>query len=814
MKALLDPLKPASLYLFISLMAGICAGNYFTLLKNFSITALILCSAAFFTVWLINKRLNRKILLSFCCVLFFLTGFAFIQAKSYPEYSDNHITHFTDQQKYLITGKISSFAKHYNRKTKYVLKDIHLDQNGTALEVKGKINFTVYGTTPGILQFGDNIQFKSKIKSIRNFENPGGFDYKKFLKFQSIFGSAWATGKKITIISSPVDIDVSAQILRKIESFRTRYSDFVLHSSDRSVGANILLSLVAGKKEGLLPGIRDTFSRAGISHLLAISGLHLSIVSFMFFYLIYRSLSFFENSLISGRSKKLAGIISLLPLAAYAIFTGFSPSTQRALIMIGIVLVSFVIEKEKDIISSLSVAGIVILLIDAASLFSISFQLSFFAVGFIVLGLSHLKKYPGIFKKTFFARTGMMMAVTFFASMGTAPLTSYYFNMLSFIGLASNLIFIPLIGFIVLPLGLVSLACFSFFPLLSKGIVQICVQLIDLTVFLCEIITRIPFSWFRVVTPEKIEIILLYAILLCLFLVLKKKKKAFFVLVCLIFISGCTHYWTKKNKLQSDLLVTILDVGQGSSALIQTPDQTSILVDGGGFSGWSSFDTGRFIVAPFLWKKGITYLDYVILTHPEGDHLNGLVYIFDNFKIGKLIKNYDESNTLKFNQLIATCKDKDVEILYPSKDKNCLGSCDVALCFIDTTDKSYSKDLNNNSLVFKLVYNNFSMLFTGDILSEREEQLSQMSHMDLDVDVLLSPHHGSSTSSTKVFLDKVRPRSVIISCGWNNRYGFPHSRVLKRYNDIGALIYRTDQNGAVFISSNGKVHNILTSKGG
>ncbi len=598
-----------------------------------------------------------------------------------------------------------------------------------------------------------------------------------------------------------------------------------------------MASLITGKKQIIPHNIRDLFSKSGTSHLLAISGLHLSIVSMMFFSLFYRFFSLFPGLLISGKSKKIAGISTIVPLILYGIFTGFSPSCQRALIMIIVLIFSLVREKEKDIISSLCFAGILILMIDSAALFSISFQLSFTAVVFIVYGVLLLNsRFPLLIKNNIWpkliskliSKLVLMVFITLFAGLGTSPITAHYFNIVSTISPLSNLIAIPVLGFIVLPLGLISLICFSWLPVLSEFIILVCTRLISFLISFCETVVSFDFFWARTITLQWIEIAAIYTCFLSIFLILKGYKKtclvALIISCSLIIFNYANHNVTKIK--QSNLKITVIDVGQGSSTLIQTPEGKNILVDGGGFSDISSFDTGRYILGPFLWKKRVKTIDYVILTHPESDHLNGLIFILDNFNVKTLIKNSDIRDTKSYQLMMKTCEKHNIKILNPLEHGKNMGlnsvdinnmdinsvdiDSDVKLTFFDSLKDIFSYNFNNNSLVFKVNFNNFSMLFPGDILELREKNLSKRINFDLHSDVMLAPHHGSSTSSSKVFLEKVLPISVIISCGRHNKYGFPDFNVLKRYQNIGTKIFRTDEKGAVFISSDGETYKIET----
>jgi competence protein ComEC len=472
-------------------------------------------------------------------------------------------------------------------------------------------------------------------------------------------------------------------------------------------------------------------------------------------------------------------------------------------------------EKEKDFPSSLSMAGILILFIDSAALFSISFQLSFIAVGFIMGGLSLIKKGAFLYKDNLLGKTAMLLCVSFFASLGTFPLTAHYFHTMSFVQLISNLVFIPVVGFVILPLGIVSLLGFSFFPVFSGGIIHFCHFLISFSILFSEAIASIPFSWARIMSLDWLEITLIYLMFIFFYALLKRKRKISGAILLAIGVLGIYNFLNGQAIKNPDILaITIMDVGQGNSSLIQTPQGHHILVDGGGFPELSAFDTGKYILAPFLWKNKIDRLDYIILSHPESDHLNGLIYILQNFKVHTFIKNADARETEAYKKLMETCKKKNIRIWEPSERGEELYLGETAVIFLETTDHYASGDLNNNSLVFRISYKRFSMLFPGDILSAREKNFAGKNALNLYSKILLSPHHGSSSSSTEIFLDKVMPKSVIISCGRNNRYKFPHPDVLKRYNDMGIHIFRTDRDGAVFISSDGLDYGIKTHKGG
>ena len=221
----------------------------------------------------------------------------------------------------------------------------------------------------------------------------------------------------------------------------------------------------------------------------------------------------------------------------------------------------------------------------------------------------------------------------------------------------------------------------------------------------------------------------------------------------------------------------------------------------------ASFNIGEKIIAPFLWRKKIATINTIVLTHPESDHLNGLLYILDNFNVNNVWSNGQaraSAGYKKFQQLIETHNIRHQP--YPSLLKNTVNnniSLKILYPPIGFTKKAETepwRNANNNSVVVRVEYNNTSLLFTGDIMKNAEAELVKISGNNLKSTVLIAPHHGSRTSSTASLLNMVNPEHIIISAGWKNRYKMPHQSVLSRFSKTGAQIYRTDENGAIIIT--------------
>jgi len=731
-----------------------------------------------------------------------------------PRLPDGHISHFHNRRDIVLTGQVVSFARQYPYKIRVIVecRTIELPRGtdpSRTLAATGRVYLNLYGTSDIHIGFNDQIRFPGPIRPIRNFGNPGAFDYRTFLMRQGIFGAVYLNVDKIeTIKDAPSSVWTRG--MKGLENIRNRFYGFVMTRLDHRDGAHVLAALVTGIKHGMPPELRDQFARAGTSHLLAISGLHMGILSLIFFFVFYRILWLFPQWMVTARARKIAGLLTLVPLGLYLVFSGFSPSTQRAFVMIALFMTAFVIEKQTHPFNTLAGAGIVILLIDPAALFSISFQLSFSAVFFIISGMKVVEKYPKFQLPAIPRFVTSISGITLLAGLGTFPLIAGYFNLVSLVQIPANLILVPVIGFVCLPAGLVSLMIQPLVPDLAAWLLTGAAQLVEWCTRYVIWLTEIPLAWSYVPVWSWLDIFMAYLVLGAVFCVLNFRKTAPVMAAIIIAIMGSYAFRMVMPVSPPDhLTITVLDVGQGNAALVQSIENKTILVDGGGFSGVTGFDVGRYVVAPFLWHQGITSLDVVILTHPDADHMNGLVFILENFQVGTLVKNPDISSHESFERIMAACRKKKIPIFIPGCDETRMGWQNTRLTFFQCDSLVSDGNTNDNSLVFKLTWDDFSMFFPGDILSGRERLLAESRTHPLSSTILLAPHHGSNSSSTHWFLDRVKPETVVISCGFNNPYRFPHPDVIHRYEQNNIRVFRTDRHGAVTITSNGRGYQMV-----
>jgi competence protein ComEC len=270
-------------------------------------------------------------------------------------------------------------------------------------------------------------------------------------------------------------------------------------------------------------------------------------------------------------------------------------------------------------------------------------------------------------------------------------------------------------------------------------------------------------------------------------------------------------YWIYQRFGRQDLRVTMIDVGQGSAILLETPGGGTALVDGGGFADPAAFDVGARVVAPFLWRRKIASIDTLILTHPNSDHVNGLNFIADNFHVRELWTNGESRPISGYEALMQTVARRgiavpgftelpresmangfQIEVLYPPVD------------FLDRQRaERWRRNENNNSLVIRLSLGEVSVLIPGDIMRPAEKELVVLAGDRLRSTVLIAPHHGSRSSSSEEFIRAVSPKAVLISCAERTAFGIPHPQVLQRYESARIRVYRTDQHGAVQLTADG-----------
>jgi competence protein ComEC len=478
--------------------------------------------------------------------------------------------------------------------------------------------------------------------------------------------------------------------------------------------------------------------------------------------------------------------------------------------MVSVVLCATVVNRPVSLAASIGAAALVLLLRSPAALLDVSFQLSFASV----IGL-------GVFARWMVGdRTGQpphgwgrvrswlmrSFSASIAASLLTMPLVAHHFGEITPAAPLGNLVLVPVVELVVLPFGLVGALLalahpwLGALPLVVAGIAsRIALAMSEVFRWLAPVLlVRYPNVW------ETLLLVTAVACLLQALMLAAGHRRAWFVAtsLALLLAAGSLGAREQSRRVRDDLRVTFLDVGQGSSILIQGPKGFAALVDGGGRYD-DRFDTGARIVEPVLRAAGITRLDLVVLTHAHPDHLNGLLRILDRFTVGALWTNRDAGGNPTYAKLLALAGERRVPTPIPGNMTNAGLTIEaIGPWFRDGIGVPPGLSTNDGSLVVRLEYGKRRVLLPGDVGSEGETELLDRHQLGsaLAADVLAMPHHGSRHGSSGPFLDAVTPVLSVASAGRFNRFGLPHPATLERYAQRGITVLRTDQTGAVTVT--------------
>jgi len=772
----------------------------------------------FWIFFLITKRARMG---SWTAVsIFFLLGIFSIQLYLHPRHPPSHISHFTGLERISLEGIIDRPPESSRGRAQLLIRSQKIILSNRSIPVDGLLRVYLREEDPS-LRVGDRLRLRCRLHPPRGFHNPGGFSYERHLAFDRIYTIGFLSEEGAWVklgegFKNPVSL--------RVESWRDHIRDF-LNREAKPPGSGIFKALVLGEQGDLPEEIKEHFILTGTAHLLAISGDQFGIVALLSFSLLIWMLKRSEFLLLSISVKKWAAALTIPCIVLYAFIAGGGISVIRAAIMVITFLFSILLDRERNLLHTLALAAFLILLFSPPSLFDVSFQLSFIAVlSILYLVPRFLQEFKQdeislllrtSWKNNIFKYMRLSLLVTGVAILGTGPLVAFHFNRFAPIGFLTNLFIIPWVGFLIVPLSLTA-SIFSFFCL------PLATLLINMNGFITLILLRVlaffaslPLASFFVSTPTVFEILLFYSLLFLAAHFRKGKKiRYLFAGLCIAFACDLA-YWNLKDSCQKDLKLTFIDVGHGDSILIEFPKGEKMLIDGGGLYG-DRFDIGKNVVAPFLRKKKIRRIDTLVLSHPDPDHLKGLNFIASQFSIGQFWENGFETQSEPYLQLKETLRQKNIKTQSLNEETlpQIINGVEVSVLNPPAWNVMQRKvqnpsDLNNSSLVMKLRFKNVSVLLAGDIGNEAEGWMLRKGY-PLRADIIKVSHHGSSSSSSPLFLEKVKPAYAIVSVGERNIARLPHPEVLKRYERLGTEIFRTDKHGAITVVTDGKEIDVKT----
>jgi competence protein ComEC len=668
---------------------------------------------------------------------------------------------------------------------------------------------------------GSCLRARLRLRRPRNFNNPGAFDYVRYLRRDGITvtGSIWdgASIEQCERRLSP-SYEVVVASRRRIA--------LAIDASVSAGPAGVIRALVIGDRSGLSKSLRADYARAGVGHILSISGLHLAVVAGAVFAVLRLLAAQSEIVLARGLAPRLAALGALPVTLAYGVLAGARAPTLRAAVMISVYLTAVICDRRSEVLRSLALAALVIVSCWPGAAFDLSFWFSFLAVVSIALGTRRLQAYwrrsPTISVPASVAtisrrgqglggrgswsgealsrrcgRWALMSVVTSLsAALGTAPLSAFYFNMVSFAGPFANLFAVPLFSAAVVA-ALLGAMISLVEPVWAAMPFWIAGALVEVGGSFVVAVAALPGAAVRTVTPTLLELSIAYAALSCIFL---SGRHRLFLVAVVALVAGCDGlYWARERYARPTLRVTFLDVGQGDASVVEFPGSAVLVVDGGGFEG-SDFDLGKAVVAPFLWSRKIARVDYVAMSHAEIDHAGGLPFLVTEFRPREFWWNGRPGKGETLSRLRAALDEGRVLTREMSRDTP---PWTVGRVRIDVLHPpaGYARSVSANdaSLVLRLQWGATTVLFTGDIEGRGEEHLVQLGAPAIRSSIVKVPHHGSLTSSGERFIEAVQPDVAVVSVGAANRYASPHPQVLARYQARGVCVRRTDEHGAIIL---------------
>ena len=680
-----------------------------------------------------------------------------------------------------LTGQIKSIVVKQTGLTLYI------ENNQISLS-RGKIylceNIILYTSKEQDYKIGNKIFAVGTLEKFKKASNPGQFNEELYYKIENI---------DFKMITDSVTISDRTYL---------PYPQFLYDRKERLIKvyrtilgkreAGTLIAMLLGEKYLLEEDVRQLYQENGISHILAISGLHVSLIGMSIFWLLNRC----------KLPKMASTIITIAFIYSYGVLTNFSVSTNRAVVMMVIFLSASLIGKTYDMLSATALSALLILLQNPLQVMSAGFLLSFLAVLGIALLLPELKRLlpaNNILKDN--------LLISYSATAATTPIILYYFYQFPLYSIITNLILLPFVTVLTLTsllAGMIGLLHFRLGVFLIGGANYI-LKLYDL---ICRWMNRLPFHLITTGRPKLVTVIASLILMCCFIFIVRKYQKKITVLL-LIAAQLILFVQPPKPGLQ----VTMLDVGQGDGIYLESSEGTSFLIDCGSSQVGK---VGTYRLIPFLKQEGTGLLDYVILTHMDQDHISGVIELLESrsIRIGCLLLPKRRNKEQDYLELEDLARRSKVPVSY-IQTGDCIREGRLRIYCLHPDSVFEGSSSNSCSTVLSITYGELDLLLTGDLEAEGEILLYDRLREDyyhksysitpaVDYEILKVAHHGSGYSTSSELLKLLQPEIALISCGKNNRYGHPHPKLLKRLEEEGVRTYRTYESGAITLTTDGK----------
>ncbi len=750
----------------LAFLVGILSLQWFQVLPVVEWSVLLLLALPLAILLPGYWRLTGWVLAGFC--------WALLQAQLIL---DRSLPAELEGQDVLIYGVVTSIPERDVRRTRFEFEIERLSRAGRIYPSPGRVRLSWYrAARSNSLHAGQHWQLKVRLKRPQGLMNPGGFDYEGWLFQHRIRATGYI--RKYPKNHIVTGYTSSYFILRLREKIR----DLITQITAGGDSTGLLLALSIGERSQITPTQWQWLRQTGTSHLVAISGLHVGLVAGLVFLLLNRlwrlSGHFSERLMLYCPAPKAAALGAMLAALVYAALAGFSIPTQRALIMLSIVMLSILFGRHLSPGRTLALALLAVLIVDPLALMSAGFWLSFLAVWVIVYGLAARVGGRGKWRQWWCAQ--------WWVTLGLMPALLLFFQQVSLIAPVANVIAIPLVSLLIAPLSLLASLLLLLDPNWAAPLILLAVWLLERLADYLSWLADFPFAAWSASLLSLPALGL--SVLGMLWLLAPKGIPARWLGGVMLLPVLFARF---DSPMPGEARFTLLDVGQGLAAVVQTQHHVLVFDTGARFG--SNFNMGDAVLIPFLHAQGISQVDRLILSHADNDHLGGAIALLAAVPVGEILGS--DLQKMRKKGIIRT-----LNFCHAGQQWNWDG---VVFRLLHPPAKSGLRH-NDRSCVLQVEAGGQRLLLSGDVEKAAERELVRQYGNDLRAEILVAPHHGSKTSSTAAFIDAVSPRYVLFPVGYRNRYGFPHPTVLARYHLRQISEYQTSATGAICFTLGGK----------
>lgn len=788
---------------FWAMATGLCLAD------GCSVTVPVGVLAAVFCCLLLSCLIKHGVPFLLCLALFFFTfGLYALGPYLNPDPAACDIRNFAARTPVMIEGIVQSRPVASTLGSSFVLRVEGAVRDGHPVPACGRLMVHV-AKADVIMARGDRIRCMARIAEPHRLGIPGEFDYPRYLAYQGITATARvATLDRIVLVRGAAE----DSILRRFDLMARRLGDFIRDAVPDPEVSSVLTAILVGDKKRIPERLDDAYTDAGVNHLLSINGFHVGIIAWFIvataLFLTTRS----ESLALRLDLRRTALLIAVPAMVAYLCLSGSAPATIRSVVMLAAFVLALHAERETDHINALLLTAFMLLALNPPSLFDLAFQLSFIALWGVAIARPLAQWCAGKLTRPWQHHILQLAYISCATSFATIVPILFYFNQTSLNGIIANFLIIPVLGYGALMVGFSALPFVYLFPPAARLLLWCAAQLTALSNWLVTLFARLPLLSFHGITSLDMTFFICFMLMLTFL----RRSRGSFALCALVPLAAVVVHLRGPATVDGRLHVTMLSVGQGESLLIRFPKGETMLVDSGGYLHDTGRDFGRQILGPALVKLGVHRIDYLVMTHSHPDHIGGMAFVARNIPVNEFWETVQGGSGEQYGQLRAVLAQRHIPRRPLAAGDKFTFSGGAGLTVLspprDVVKRRPSVDEvdeNEESLVFRLSFGLFSMLFTADAGFHAEERMLA-DKAELGSTVLKAGHHGSRFSTSELLLDKVSPSAALISAGRGNNFGLPARQTIERLNRRGIKTWRTDQDGTIELTSDGVSWSVAT----